>query len=91
MVQNRKYLRDRLNFPQELRNRRAPHGPKGPAGALRSSGFGDRLGVGEDAQDVAAGQRREIGVRPAAIDQFGEQRRVAGDVLQPDRQLAVPS
>ena len=31
-------------------------------------------------------ERGELGVGPAAVDQLGEQRRVPGDVAQPDGQ-----
>ena len=44
---------------------------------------GTVLGLAEHAQHVPAGQRREVGVAPAAVGQRREQARVAADVLEP--------
>src|SRR6476661_2812409 len=63
-------------------------GSAGPAATVSGAeaGFGDVLGGLQHPQDVAAGECLEIGISPAAIREFGQERRIAGDVLEAGRQ-----
>src|SRR5207245_428912 len=47
--------------------------------------LGDALGCFQDAHGVVPGQFAEVGRGPAAVEQFGEQVRVAGNVAQVGR------
>jgi hypothetical protein len=60
-------------------------------GTLATAGAGqpgrDRFRLAPDPQDVAAGQGAAVGVAAATAAQFRDQVRVAGDILQADRDL----
>ena len=60
-------------------------GPRSAPGSGRAGlqVRGHRLDLAHHAQDVAAGEPREVVLRPAALGQRGEQRGVGRDVLEP--------
>ena len=65
----------------------------GATGSLSSAGgrsfidFGGGFGAAQRAQDIAAGELGEIGVAPAAADQFGEEDGIGLDPFQPGRRV----